>query len=88
MGKREENLNVIADKLTGAGTITRTVGTGQHDEYTAAEWSGVRSAAVTSLAALDAWYAACGDTARADWWAALPAGLRAKYRDGILLLSA
>ena len=86
MGKREENLTFAGDKRTASGTILRSVGLATHDEYPASEWSGVRSAAVTSLVALDAWYAACGDADRAAWWIAMPAGTRAKYRDGILIL--
>lgn len=85
MGKRVENLTVIADR-PGSGSVVRTVGLGQHDEYTAAEWSAVRSAAASSLADLDAWYAALADTDRGGWWAALPTLARTKMRDGILLL--
>ncbi len=90
MAKRDDDVLWFGDKDKTAGTTIRKVAVTQHEEYTSAEWGGpggVRAAASTSMAALDSWYANCGDSARAAWWAAKTSGYREDIRQAILSMS-
>jgi hypothetical protein len=87
MGVRVEDIVATTDKDTGSGILTRSVHVRQDEVYSAAEWSAVRTAAATSLAALDAWYAGLQDVPRRTWWAGLPTATREQLRQAVLTLA-
>ncbi len=87
MAKRDSDMEAHYDREKTSGLIKRIVRVGEHEEFSNSEWSAVRSAAATSLAALDNWYANCGDSARANWWAAKSSTYREDLRQAILGLS-
>ena len=88
MGKRDEDVTALVDTRISDGVKIRVITVlGQHEEYPASEWSGVRAAAVVGVGGtggLDEWYAGCGDSGRANWWSGLSSAVKTKYRNAIL----
>jgi hypothetical protein len=87
MAKRDDDLQARYDKDKTGGGILRIVQVCQHEEFSGSEWAGARSAAASGLSSLDSWYANCGDSARAAWWAGKPSSYREDMRQAMLGLA-
>ena len=85
MALRADDAHSHVDLAIGAGTVTRTITISQEEQF-GSEWGDARGAAATSLAALDAWYAA-GPSARNTWFAAHDSTWRENFRQAMLKLS-
>ncbi len=55
-----------------------------HDDFDPTEWADARTAAATSLTALDTWMSANG---RGTWWSSRPSGWREGMRAALLDLA-
>lgn len=69
----------------GAGVILRRLSIEQHVDIPVADWPGMRAAAVTSPAALDAWFVTHLNGAWNPWWTGLLPAQRTGLRATILL---
>lgn len=80
--ERADDWILHIDRESAYGAIHRRLAYQQHVDIVAADWPGLRGAAVQSQAALDGWMVNKGWGA---WWNAFTAAQRADARQAILL---
>jgi hypothetical protein len=75
---------ILTIDVEAGGNILRRLSFAQHVDIPTADWPGMRTAAGTSQAALDAWFVSYQNGAWNGWWSTLGANRRAQARGAIL----
>ena len=75
---------ILSIDIEAGGAIKRRLAYQQHVDIPAADWPAMRSAAATSLAALDAWFASYQSGAWHPWWDNFTTGQAEHARQAIL----
>lgn len=82
---RADDWILTVDRASAGPVITRRLAVQQHVDIPTADWPAMRTAAATSLAQLDAWFASYSGGAWNTWWLTFGTAQREAARQTILL---